>query len=366
MKNATFGKALLFHGGGLCANSNRYLSRLAVELTEKKIFDGVLMGFYSFECLVKPDENIKEWSALLQDQAEHAAGGFYGTHRCVNLADPETQKIALETCEKMGIRWIFVAGGDGSSRQVAEVAEAFEARGIHFCLPIPLTCDGIEGGESLGVQPAAEVSFKVIEQICATNLQTKDGDGFSVAMVEVQGRNRDDILANVLKKVADAKTLGGIPTADIDIFWLPANYPWSLDVLFNRIVGVQRRTLILLSEGAAKQYDLKKKKDIKAMLDCQRKTRYTSVGYLCQMSDCITHLEANTIRQCISTAIPLIVQEVTEEGKSFSLVYQNLYSTPEVYDIAYYARLNPREGQVATLKKDLAALISFYAPYAYI
>lgn len=364
MTRYTRNNCLLIHGGGLCPDSNAYLSRLAEELKDADLFERVFMGFYSFEALIKPEENIKEWNLKLKDEARKAKGGFYGTHRTVNLADTELQKIALETCKKMGIEWIFIAGGDGSSRQASEIADIFEANGVKLCIPMPLTVDGIEGGMSLGIRPAVAESLSILENLCATNFMTKDskdGDGFSICLLETQGRNRDDILAGLLKAISEKETLGGILKDDIDIYALSANYEWSIDNLIDKTIHSTRRTLILVSEGAEdKVKDLKK--DIKQRYkEGHRKVRTSAVGYLTQMNDMMDPLEKNAIRQSISTGMPCIVEGM-ERGKSFSLVYESLYSTPAVESIDYYAGLNPREGQQATLSKELEALIKVYAP----
>lgn len=361
MSATTYGKCLLFHGGGLCPLSNRYLSTLADELKKKEIFEQIFMGFYSFECLLNPEEFIKPWDYSLKATAKKSHGGFYGTNRDVNLIDPELQKQAIATCKTLGINWIGVAGGDGSCRQVAEISEAFEAEGIHFFIPMPLTIDGIEGGFSLGLSPAVRKAYEVLDDLAATNLQTRENNGFSVLFLELQGRNRDDILAHLLKQVIDSDALGGIPLADIDLFVVPTNYRWDKNKLIEAIKGTKKRTVVIYSEGAKFPVN----DIIKAV---GRKVRTSVVGYLSQMNKLIDLSDRITIDIVIEDSASVIAACMNDNklgylaNTSFSLVFNYGNSLPRVEPIDYWAKLNPREGQKPTLSPELEELLKKYTP----
>lgn len=363
MSTTTYGNCLLFHGGGLCPLSNRYLSKLANDMMNKGIFEQIYMGFFSFECLLNPKEYIKPWDESLKYSAKHSHGGFYGTSRNINLTEPELQKQAIATCKDLGITWIGVAGGDGSCRQVAEIHEAFEAEGIRFFIPMPLTIDGIEGGCSLGLQSAVKKSYEVLDDLAATNLQTRDNRAFSVLFLEVQGRNRDDILANLLETVIRDTTLGGNPLKEIDLFAIPANYPYDINKLIDKVRDSKMRTVVIYSEGAEFPVDY--------VIDCvKRKSRVSKVGYLSQMNKLIASFDEVTVFRMVDESSSVIADCVRGSelydlaNNSFSLVFNYNFesSSPSVKPIDYWAKLNPREGQKPTLNPDLEKLLKKYTP----
>lgn len=354
MSSTTNGNCLLFHGGGLCPLSNRYLSKLAQALSREDIFGRIYMGFHSFECLLNPEEYIKPWDGSLKTMAKNAHGGFYGTSRGIDLTEPTLQAEAIETCKALGITWIGVAGGDGSCRQVAEISEAFAAEGIHLFIPVPLTIDGIEGGYSIGLSPAGNKSLEVLDDLAATNLQTRDNREFSVLFLETQGRNRDDILAYLLDKIVKRKKIGGIPLTDIDLFVIPANYYWDINRLIEAIRDSRRRTIVIYSEGAEMPVD-------HIIQKTGRKTRVSVVGYLSQMNESVTAGEYNTNNAVIDASVPAIHIGVSSH-KSFSLVFNNDATFKKIADIDYWAKLNPREGQKPTLAPHYEELIMKYTP----
>lgn len=349
MNTTTYGNCLLFHGGGLCPVSNQYLSALAEELEKEEIFERIFMGFFSFECLLNPEELIKPWTSSLKAKAEKSPGGFYGTSRNIDLTVPELQSQAIATCKDLSITWIGVAGGDGSCRQVAEISEAFEAEGIHLFIPMPLTIDGIEGGYSLGLQSAVMKSLDVLDDLAATNLQTRDNREFSALFLELQGRNRDDILANLLHYIVRVGDFacGGIPHNDIDLFVVPANYYWNLDKLITAVNNSKKRTLVIYSEGANVPIDY-------IMEKVKRKIRVSKVGYLSQMNKVKMH----NIGQYVPASI---IKSAISDGRSFSLKF-NEFSSATIEPIDYWAKLNPREEQKPTLNPDLEKLLKEYTP----
>lgn len=349
------GNCLLFHGGGLCPLSNLYLSTLAEALRKEEIFDSILMGFFSFECLLNPEEFIKTWDGWVKSKAEKAPGGFYGTGRDVDLTNPELQKIAIENCKALGISWIGVAGGDGSCRQVSEISEAFELEGIHLFIPMPLTIDGIEGGFSLGLEPAVRKSVEVLEDLAATNLMTRDNREFSVLCLETQGRNRDDILAHLLAYVTNAEQLGGIYLDDIDLFVVPANYPWNKDKLIKAIKGSTRRTIVLHSEGAT-NFSVNELQQTVG-----RKCRATKVGYLSQMNTTISEKDQLAVKLTVESSIEFM----KSARNSFSIVFDlnpEAVTRIRVENIDYWGKCNPRRGQKPTMSKDLEKLLKYYTP----
>lgn len=354
MSTTTYGNCLLFHGGGLCPLSNRYLSKLANDMMNKGIFEQIYMGFFSFESLLNPEEFIKPWNAELKEESKHSHGGFYGTSRGIDLTNPELQEQAIATCKSLGITWIGVAGGDGSCRQVAEISEAFEVEGIHLFIPMPLTIDGIEGGFSIGLQPAVNKSYEVLDDLAATNLQTRDNRAFSVLFLEVQGRNRDDILANLLENIIKMNGIAGILLKDIDLFVVPANYPYDINNLIEKVKTTKKRTVVLYSEGS----NLPVGCVIEAI---KRKTRISKVGYLSQMNR-VDNFNERLIYDEVSERSVLSIAQCVKGNKSFALQFDDMYSSPKIKSIDYWAKLNPRGGQKPTLPKYLEELLKKYTP----
>ncbi len=348
------GNCLLFHGGGLCPLSNYYLSLLAEGLRDSNYFEQIYTGFFSFESLLNREEFIKPWGPSLKAKSFMSHGGFYGTSRGIDLTVPELQKQAIETCKALEITSIGVAGGDGTCRQLAEISEAFEAEGIQLFIPMTLTIDGIEGGLSLGLKPAVCKSVEVLNDLAATNLQTRDNREFSVLFLEMQGRNRDDILANTLYEIEKSENLGGIPRTDIDLFVASTNYSWNMDNLIRSTRNSKKRTVIMYSEGAKFPVGYVAKA-------IGRKVRVSKVGYLSQMNKLISTTDYIEIRDYIvEKSIPAILNHMGE--KSFSLVFDNNFANLRVEPIDYWAKLNPREGQKPTLAPILEELIKKYTP----
>lgn len=351
MKN-TKKNCLLIYGGGLCDCANVFMREYAEFLHNTGVFDKTFVGFYSFAALLEADCYVKEWDDELKTCAEHAHGGFFGTCRKVDLTEEMQQKRAIENCKQFGIEWIFVAGGDGSSRQTAEIADAFAKEGVKVAFVMPCTIDGINGGQSIGMRQAVEVSLKYIRNMAATCLQTLEGIEEPVLIVELQGRNRDDILARVLNLVQHWLSNIG-PFADPEIFAIPANYDWDLDALTIAVNMSKIPTLILLSEGASI-----KRSELKKLI--ARKCRSGEVAHLSQMNGLTDEEDRMFIKSLIDRATGLW-KEAVDAGEPFSIVYDEEFGKPpRVEAIDYFAKLNPREAQKAMLSPEWETVIKNY------
>lgn len=367
------GNALLIYGGGLCDCANVFMQLLADRVSSGKCFDKTFIGFFSFEALLK-EEFIYEWNDDIRVRSEQSLGGFFGTCRGINLTDPILQSKAIKICKDRNISWIFVGGGDGSARQVAEISEAFEKEGIKFCFTLPLTIDGIEGGASIGMDQAVKISMKCIKYIMNSCLRTRNDGDFSVAIVELQGRNRDNILANVVMQLKEEQRqmvghgyTEGIDkiiysnVGTIDIFAVPANYEWSMEKLSKAVNKSSKPTLVLYSEGAKIDGRKVKKSDFKNAFS--RKTRDFAVGHLSQVND---QTEFSMDRWDIKTIVGKIYEVISQSlqyNKSFSIVMNSIYNSKITTEpIDYFAKRNPKENQHPTLPKaDEEALKEYIA-----
>ena len=356
--NSNYGNALLIYGGGLCDSANAVMRKTADQIVQTQLFDKVFVGFNSFEAMLNP-LFIKEWGQGICQEAELTHGGFFGTCRDVWLTEAKLRDKAVSIMKCMGIKWIFVCGGDGSARNCAEIAEDFEKDEIKIAFLLPCTVDGIEGSRSIGIRPAVRASIDIIDQLASTCLNTRTKFKAPGLIVELQGRNRDDILANVIVKTEVCK-FDNKPL----IFAIPANYNWNMENLISQVNNQkndQIPVLVLVSEGAnnelisrfnMKTYEFLQKQFI-------RKTRTFEIGHLTQMNGCTDEDDMAEIQEMLAMAfLPMI--NAIKIGKPFSIAYNNNMVTIE--DINYYRELNPRSGQNPKLPKVLEEHLLRFVP----
>lgn len=335
---------IIIHGGGLVDPSKEVIMRLASLV--KPFYSSVKIGLFSFESLYN-SEFIMDYEEALE-LAQGKRGTFFGTCRSIDLSSYEMTDKVLKNLIPKRIRTIIVAGGDGSSRQVAEIEDVLNKHGINIIFAVPLTIDGINGGRSIGIDQAVRESVRQIENIVSTSLMTRDNEKFGVVAVELQGRNRDDIIASVLRhfwrqgRVADCKL------DEVDLWVVPANYPTDKLSLQYRINSSDKRTLILVSEGAEIKIS-----DIKNAT--KRKVRSLVVGHPSQSNGLTTEEDMKRYAEWLKD-ISILIQETPKD--SFCIVNDGVSCYRE--NIDYYATLNPRETQIPNLSKGLVDLMKAY------
>lgn len=324
--------ALITHGGGLVDPSKHVLMRLGENLSKTKLFDKIYIGQYSFESFYTP-KFMREYNCLLQEEVKDKRGTIFGTCRGVNLSEPVLLSIAIKCLKENNIKTIIIAGGDGSSRQVAEISDALKLNGINIIFAIPLTIDGINGGESIGITQAVRESIRQIENIVSTSLETRDNGKFGVVTAELQGRNRDDIMAQVLLSFIKNKKVGDIPLSDLLLRVLPANIEFDKQKLIDEVNATQSKTLILLSEGANIDYSEFTSK-------INRKVRSLIVGHPSQSNNMTTESDVIEYNVWIDKVSDHIASNI---NNSYCLVkyHDEIWEAP----IDYYAINNPKEAQ---------------------
>jgi len=362
--DSRYGKenALVLYGGGLCDCAAYYISTFAKKLDERNIFNEVFVGYFSFRALTE-EGLIKQWKEL-NGIVEKVFPGYFGTARETDLTDLVLQKRAIQTCKDNGIGWIFLAGGDGSARQMSEIAESFSKEGIQWIFTMPLTIDGINGGGSLGIQAAVEASLNQIEFVSSTALRTLQGNAFPGIVFELQGRNRDDILISVLDKIRCKNKFADFKLEEIDIISIPANYEWNEQELRKRLnlkvhpYGGRlcgKPVVILLSEGAS----ITMEDVILLGKEEGRKIRSYAIGHFSQVNG------FDTDKWLISDLVDEIIQIVCrklDDKKPFSIVYDQDFSIPRVEKFDYFAERNPRSGYKQELSQDDIQLLAKYTP----
>jgi len=344
---ATKGNAIIIHGGGLVDPSKIVMMRLANNLKQDQVYDKIYLGRYSFESLYTTEFWL-EYNWRLVERLKDKRGCYFGTCRGIDLMDPILCQKAIECLKARNVSTVIVAGGDGSSRQVAEISDTFMKEGINFIFAIPLTIDGINGGDSIGMKQAVRESVRQIENIVSTSLETRDKNGFGVVMVEIQGRNRDDIIANVLQTFVKNRSVADCDLQELLLRVVPANIETVQEILADEINQSSKRTLILISEGA----NIKMQNLIN---EINRKVRSLTIGHSSQSNGLTTKADEHEYGLWIDQITSIIARNPKE---CFSVVRRGFSYSKESID--YYAKRNPREGQVAILDNNLSELLKSY------
>lgn len=338
---------LIIHGGGLVDPSKEVILRLAKKLYSENVYNRIFLGKYSFMSLYSRDLWI-EYSESTEEFLKSKRGTFFGTSRGIDLTDSKLICDVLRTLHSNNINTVIVCGGDGSARQCAEINDIFSKNGINIIFAVPLTVDGINGGWSFGLDQAVRESVCQIENVAATSLETRDKGHFSVVAVELQGRNRDDILATVLQHLYRKGQIADCSLDDILLRVVPANYETDNKKLIDEINSSDKRTLILISEGASlKVYDLQKLTD--------RKVRTVVIGHAVQSNNMTTDEDMQKYSDWLADVANIIC---TAPRESYCIVNDGISRWAEPID--YYANLNPRHGQKAIISKGLEILLKTF------
>lgn len=339
--------ALVTFGGGQVDCGKQVILRLAKNLSKSSRFNTVFIGQYSFESFYTP-EFLRVYNDELEENVKDARGTIFGTCRDINLSDPILFEKSIKCLKEHFITNIIVVGGDGSSRQVAEISEALEENGINIVFAVPLTIDGINGGASIGLKQATRESIRQIENIVSTSLETRDAGKFGVVMVELQGRNRDDILAHVLLHFLKEGKIADNNLSDIFLRVLPATIKSDYKKLVEEVNSSSEKTLILVSEGAKVKIPTLKK-----LID--RKVRTVVVGHASQSNNSTTTQDLEEYNKWLDQVSEFIEDDLYN---SYCLVNHNgeIWKAP----IDYYAIHNPREKQIAELDTFCKYCINTY------
>lgn len=340
---------VLIHGGGLVDPSKVVLLRLARGLKFGGAYDKVFLARFSFEGLYTPQYWL-EYNEQLEKELKFKRGTWFGTCRDIDyVSNPDLFNKAVSHMKERSVDTLIVAGGDGSSRQVAETKEMFEENNIHVIFAVPLTIDGINGGESIGMEQALRETYRQTENFVATAFETKNQGKFPVVLIETQGRNRDDIMANTLKHFHEKGSVADESLNDINMLAVPATMETNFEALMSKITSNEKRTLVFISEGA-------KIKMSQIMDACKnRKVRTLVIGHQSQSNNMTNTLDEVGYDIWLDT----VCRRINENrDMSYSIVKD--LSGIRIMPLEYYAELNPRKNQVAKLSEELTSLIKTY------
>jgi len=341
------GNVMIIHGGGLVEPSKVILLKIAKHLEERKVYSKIFIGRYSFEALYTPMFWL-EYNQQLEEELEDKRGTWFGTCRDINLTDANLMDKVIECMKANNIVTLIVAGGDGSARQCAEIQAKFEENDINIIFAIPLTVDGINGGECIGKDQAVREVIRQTENVVATSLETRDKGEYSVVVVETQGRNRDDIMANALMSFYRKQKIADVKFDKLNLIAVPANKETDFNALMKKINNSKMRTLIFLSEGSSIKIS-----DINSATS--RKVRSVVVGHQVQSNNLMTAEDEEEYAILIDKIADIIeLNPLT----SYSVVITDKKNNHVRKDeLSYYAKLNPFEGQTAYLPSYLEDLV---------
>jgi 6-phosphofructokinase len=328
--------ALEIFGGGITDSAKDILMYLGKNIYLSNKFKKVYLGKYSFESFFNPDY-LMEYNEELEKLVSDKRGTYFGTCRDIDLnADKHLMNRSIFCLKQNNIDTIFVVGGDGTARQVAEINEVLNANGIKIIYVVPMTIDGINGGESIGLAQATRESIRQVENIVSTSLETKDNGKFGVVIVELQGRNRDDIMAEVILNFVKNGKIADNKIDDILFRVIPANIEFDIDKLVDEVNNSSKKTLILVSEGAIKKFP-----EVAGFSKrITRKVRELVVGYSSQSNNMTTDEDRIEYKAWVDTASNYILSNLDH---SYCMVKRKdlIFEAP----IDYYLIHNPKDGQ---------------------
>lgn len=345
---------MVIHGGGNVDPAKVVLLGLARALHRRGVYEKIFLGSFSFESLYLRDF-WQEYTLELEQAMRNRRGTVFGTCRGIDLTKDPLASRAVRLLKEENVSLVVITGGDGSSRNVSEMVPFFEANGINLVFAMPLTVDGINGGKVIGRRQAKRESIRQVENIASTALNTRDEGKFGVCIAELQGRNRDDILVGVLENfVLKGKIADFLLEEEVLLFVVPATIETDVETLVHRVKRNQKRTLLLVSEGAKIATG-----DLTLLIEHgrpKRKVRSLIVGHPTQSNNQTTWADEVEYQEWIDFVANSIVEN---PGKSFS-TSQSEEGEYSMQSIDYYASLNPRDNQIVVLSPDEIELIKEY------
>ena len=241
----------VLYGGGQIPSANIVLGELIERLLGRgdlKVY-GVhksFMGLADSDC-------YEEFTLQKARDIKTQIGTYLSTCRKVNPTEDRWFPKTISNLKHMSIRTLKIPGGDGSSRAGSALEERARKVGYEIQVVfIPCTIDGINGSDTIGIDSAVAESERQASLIIANSFATFNPNflGPRIAIVEVQGRNRNDIAVAVMKKIINKEKIASYDINDIDLIFIPAAYKWSYIQLMSRLEASGRETAIIVSEGA--------------------------------------------------------------------------------------------------------------------
>lgn len=349
----------VLYGGGQIPSANLVLGKVTEKLLKRG--DLTVYGVHKSFWGLSDSSCYEEFTIQKAKEIQTQVGTYLSTCRKVNPAEDKWFGKIISNLKEKNIRTIMVPGGDGSSRAGNALVKRAKEEGYELQVVfIPCTIDGINDSDTIGIDSAVAESERQASLIMANAFATWNPKflGPRVAIIEMQGRNRNDIAVNVMKNLIDKRTIGSYHISDIDLIFIPAGYDWSYYDLLKRVNSTGKETAIIVSEGAEptesywtavfgnsvgdKIKNLIKNAEI-------REANLAVVGYLSQSNDQISESERKKIQNWVSFA----VKAMYATNDSIAVIKTNDFETVSLED---FAKATESEKAIPLTKEDLDAL----------
>lgn len=353
----------VLYGGGQIPSANIVLGKLMERLLRRG--DLTAYGVHKSFWGLSDSSCYEEFTIQKAKEIQKQIGTYLSTCRKVNPAEDKWFEKIISNLKEKNIRTIMVPGGDGSSRAGNALIQRAKEEGYELQVVfMPCTIDGINGSDTIGIDSAVAESERQASLIMVNAFATWNPNflGPRVAIIEMQGRNRNDIAVNVMKKLIHKGTIGSYHISDIDLIFIPAGHNWSYYNLLKRVNSTERETAIIVSEGAepTESYwnaavsgnsvgDKIKKliKDSKV-----REANLAVVGYLSQANDQISEAELKKIQDWVSFA----VKTMYATNESIAIIKTNDFET---MSLEAFAKATESEKAIPLGEEDLDKLKSY-------
>lgn len=340
---AMIGTIAIIYGGGQIPTANLVTGKLGEKLIQKgaKVY-GVHKSF-----LGMLDQFCYEKFTLQKTREIQIQLGTY-LSMCRNV-DPSKEPWFTDIVKRLNefvINTLFIIGGDGSSRAARELLLKMQQveRKIRIIF-IPCTIDGIPNSESIGFDSAVAESFRHVCAMIVNAFATwnPNYDLPRIPIIEIQGRNRNDIAVGVMKKIIDCGKIGKYCINEFNIIFIPSAYSWSYKELLKNLYVSDTKTAIIAAEGAVpietdwntipvKGVGQKLENLIKA--DAVRECNLDIVGYLSQTNDSITETEIQKIEDWVSFAVNFLFEHAETEDSFAIIKNKNEFSAMPIKEFA--------------------------------
>lgn len=359
----------VMYGGGQIPEANQLMGKLIEKFLQINPFDSVYGIHRSYEGLADSDcyELMTEKKA---EKIQTQIGTYFETCRNFDPSSEENFPAILEQLKAHQISVLVVCGGDGSARAAADLEKKLKE--VNYFLNIfwvPCTIDGINGTESIGFKTAVQQSFERAIYVAANAWSTFDHgmNGPRVAVIEVMGRNRDDILIGVMQYLKDVGEIGKYDLSEFLAIAIPSAHEWSISELVTKVNNSERPTVIIASEGAKPKEGWTEEsgscgvaKKIATLIELEKKKRVNSdvIGYLSQSNpygmDVLGDTEFNAWVNTSCTCI--IVCTMSRSEEALAIVKKGIITT--TIPLKYITFENPNSKDVVPLSEEVKEFLS--------
>ena len=335
------GPVAVIYGGGQIPSANLIIGMIIAKLLQLdcEVY-GVHRSFLGMSDISFYEKVTLDNAKEIQKQI----GTYLSMCRKFDPADKKNYNQIIAVLRELGIHKLIVPGGDGSSRAMSDLVK--RARKVGYPLQVifvPCTIDGIAGStQTVGYNPAVAESFRHALFMIPNAFATWNPKFATprIPIIEIQGRNRNDIAVGVMREISKAGSIGKYSLDDFDLIFIPAAYKWSINDLLDRIYLEDRETAIVVAEGAAptEEYWGAIKGDgvgekLKNIITSgkKRECNLDVVGYLSQTNDCISEEEIHLIDEWTDFAI----KTMAKTDKSLAIIKNgDKFSTKSIHTFA--------------------------------